>query len=423
MRKLLVLFLCISSLILEAQQLKVDVSAKAAILINAKTGAILYEKESHQPCYPASTTKIATALYALEKKRDALDEWVTATQDQVGVMNAHTRQAHIANYPPYRLEHDGTMMGLLPGETHLLRTLFYGMMLVSGNDATNAIACHVSGSIPKFVAELNAFLRERGIHETTFHNPHGLYYPGHLTTAHDMAKITQLALKDPIFREIVKTVRYTRPESNKKPESVMVQFNRLLKPGKFYYPRAIGVKTGYVAKAGFCLSAAAVHEDRELIAVLLGCPISHGRFEDATALFNAAFAEAKVTRKLFAKECDVFSCVIKGAKSPLCACLSEDVSIDYYPSEEPELKAFLEWHKISLPIVKGQSVGEVRLIEKEGGQLLSCFPIYATTAVQKTPWLIFKEFCSKFGITILLLLLSSAGTIAWFLKKKPKPVA
>ncbi len=424
MRKSIALICCLCSLTLEAEQLKVKVSAKSAILINAETGAILYGKEIHQPRSPASITKIATTLYALERKRDSLDEWVTTAQDHVAIMSAETRHANPSKYPPYRLEYGGTMMGIVAGEVHLLRTLLYGMMLSSGNDAANAVACHVSGSIPQFMAELNAFLQENGLQETTLYNPHGLYYPGHLTTAYDIAKLTQLSMKNPTFREIVKTVRYTRPQSNKKPESVMHQHNRLIKPGKFYYPQAIGVKTGYIARAGNTLCAAARHEGRELIAVVLGSDSSPERFEDAIALFKAAFAETRVTRKLFSKEYDTFSQPVKGTKQPLRAALSEDVVIDYYPAEEPELKAFLEWHKVGLPIAQGQVVGEVRLMQREGGVLKS-YPLYSAEAIKKTSWLLFLEFCSKarallFSKVGLILLLISISSIAFVFIKKPR---
>jgi len=281
--------------------LKMDMSAKAAILINEETGAVLYEKNAHTPLYPASITKVITALYTLEKKGHALDEEVIATHDAVSAVHPHIRRAHQKGHPPYRLEFGGTHIGIKAGEALNLRTLLYGLMLASGNDAANVIAQHVSGSVPQFMNELNAYVKAKGCKDTVLFTPHGLPHPDHKTTAYDMAKLTRIALQYPVFRDVVKTVAYTRPQTNKQAESEFHQHNALVKPGKFYYPKATGVKTGYTTAGGYTLVASAEDENRKLIAVLLGYEQLQERYKDAIALFEAAFNEPKVTRTLFSK--------------------------------------------------------------------------------------------------------------------------
>src|SRR5580700_845367 len=247
--------------------LKVEVSAKGAILMNTETGKILWEKNAKEQFYPASTTKIITALYALEKKAAALDEFVLASYDAVAVVHPNIRRASLGGHPPYRLEFGGSHMGIKAGEILPLRALIYGLMLASGNDAANVIAEYVSRDIPTFIEELNRFVRGKGCLNTTLYAPHGLSHPKHRTTAYDLAIVAREALKNPFFREVVKTAQYSRPQTNKQGESILYQHNALVKPGRFYYQKAIGIKTGYTLGSGYTLVAAAEDERRKLIAV------------------------------------------------------------------------------------------------------------------------------------------------------------
>ncbi len=369
---------------LEAKQLKVNVSARSAILINADTGAILYEKDPHFLCSPASITKIATALYVLEKKEKELDQLLTASQEAVGVVSPQVRAKH----PSYRLTSDGTHMELKAGEIMPLRALMYGLLLASGNDAANVIAEYVSGSVPKFVEDMNLYLREKGALATHFSNPHGLPHPEHVTTAWDMAHIMKEALKKPFFREVIKTVQYPRPQTNKHPPGLIHQKNRLIKPGPLFYPKAIGGKTGFT-NSGPTLVEAAQDGERTLIAVIIYAEATQ-RFREATLLFETAFAEQKVMRTLLTKEYDHFTLSLKGGTTALEASLNQDLTIAYFPSEEPELKAFLLWDSCPLPIAKGAHVGEVQLKTPQG-QIFKTAPLYAIKPVDKTTSLRLRE--------------------------------
>ncbi|OGN64731.1 MAG: hypothetical protein A3E80_06540 [Chlamydiae bacterium RIFCSPHIGHO2_12_FULL_49_9] len=353
-------FFCLVGNICSGRPLEIEVSAPSAILMNADTGSVLFEKDAHTPSYPASITKIATALFALDHKKAPLDRPVTISHESLKTKPAKGRE-----YPSHWLETDGTKMGLMKGETVSFETLLYGLMLVSGNDAANAIAESLSDTIPGFVEEMNAYLRSLGCKNTQFRNPHGLHHPEHYTTAYDICLATKKALTIPKFKEIVSTLFYTKPKTNKQPATELRQFNPLLKPGRFYYPNAIGVKTGYTSAAKNTLVAAAEHEGRTLIAVVLGCEKREERYNDVRHLFDAAFAEEKKRRRLIASD-HLFTRQVEGAKLSLQAALGKEFFIEFFPAEEPICKAFIHWDIPTLPIKKDQRVGEVRLIDQEG---------------------------------------------------------
>jgi D-alanyl-D-alanine carboxypeptidase (penicillin-binding protein 5/6) len=387
MQLLIYLFLvCLSTEVLYSEPLKVKVNAESAILMNAKTGAILYEKHSRKMMYPASITKIATILLALKLSGSNLDEMIQINQEMLATS---TEEAKIrSNYtsPPYELVPDGTKMGIKKDERVSLRELLYGMMLVSGNDAANAVAFHLGkGSINHYMEKVNAYLKQIGCKNTHFLNPHGLFHPKHQTTAYDMALMTSEALKDPTFCKIVSTVQYSQPKTNKSEGRVFVQYNKLLRRGPFYYPKAIGVKTGYLSKAGHTLVAAAESEGRMLVAVLLKAKERSDKFKDAIKLFEAAFDEKEVQRTLLKGGPQSFELQLEGASQPIKTRIEEDAVISYFPAEEQKIKALLYWEDLTLPVKKNQRVGHVKIKAKNGHVLLTV-PLLAQDDVKAT-WL------------------------------------
>ncbi len=381
--KTLITCLLFSTASLQAAPLKAELSAKAAILINTETGAILYEKNAHLPLYPASITKVITALYALEKKGNNLDALVCASQDAVATVHSNIRRSPLYKHPAYRLEFGGTHMGIKTGEILPFRTLIYGLMLTSGNDAANVIGQYICGDVLTFMEELNTYVKTLGCLNTTLHTPHGLPHSDHKTTAYDMAKITQRALKIPFFRTVVKTVKYPRAATNKQPEAELFQHNALVKSGKFHYPKAIGVKTGYTILGGYTLVASAEDTNRKLIAVVLGCEQIQQRYKDAITLFEAAFNEEKCSRTLFSKAFDHFSCTLPGGTIPLEADLATDLILEYYPSEEPLFTTEVQWDPPAFPIEIGAPVGQVAVLSKEGKVLMQN-PLFAVRPVDST---------------------------------------
>lgn len=360
--------------------LQVDISAKAAVLMNMETGAIIYEKNAHLSLHPASITKIITALYALEKNGDQLDQVVPISRDAVAIVPPQVRRDKSGAHPPHRLEFGGTLMKLKIGEFVSAKALFYGLMLSSGNDAANAIAEWVSGNTSQFVQDLNDYVRSLGCTQTMLYTPHGLPHADHKTTAYDMCLITKKALEYPFFREVVGTTHYLLPASNKQPERELVQHNALIKPGKFYYPKAIGVKTGYTDSAGYTLVSAAEDPSRKMIAVIMGCDKLEQRYRDAIALFEAGFNEPKNQRTLFSKNFDVFSTTHKKSRRLIKAVVNEDVVVSYYPSEEPIIRPELEWDLITFPIQLGQRLGTLSLYD-QNNHILDSYPLYALEKV------------------------------------------
>jgi D-alanyl-D-alanine carboxypeptidase (penicillin-binding protein 5/6) len=345
------------------EQVPCDISASIALLINAETGKVLFSRNAEAPLYPASTTKVATALYALYKKSGSMGEIVTVSHDCVSTVPINVRRSS-GKHPSYRLEFGGTLMGLKVGEQVDFKTLLYGLMLPSGNDAANVIAETVSGSVSQFMIDLNNFLKEIGCENTHFKNPHGLPDVEHVTTAKDLARMGQVAMKNPFFKQIVSSSKYIKPETNKQPEVTLSQHNAIVKPAsKYYYPHATGIKTGYTIQAGHTLVASAEKGDRSLIAVICHKESSEMRFRNTIQIFEAAFKEPKKTRTLFSGIHDSFSEKVEGAKEVLKAALAEDVKVSFYPSEEPKYYSQIQWKSHDLPIEAGSFVGEVLVFD------------------------------------------------------------
>jgi len=349
-----------------AEQLHFSTKARSAIIMNADTGAIIYEKKAHKPEDPASITKVASALYAL-KNIDNLDVVLEGTQEAIGAISPAAKKHLKYTKPAYWLEFGSSHMGIKKGEKLHLRVLFQGMLLSSANDASNLIAQYVSGSIPTFMEELNIYLRDEiGCKNTTFHNPHGLYFPGHHTTAYDMALIAREAIKIPFFREVILMTKYQRPKTNMQKSTWMPAFNRLVKKkSEHYYPHAFGIKTGYTTDAQNTLVAAAEKDGRTLIAVVFHYDKRDKMFEDIIMMFETAFREKKIQKRLLKKGMQKASLKLKKSNRTLKVAIDSDVVFDSYPSEEQKLTALVHWNKdITLPVNKGQHVGNIHIVNE-----------------------------------------------------------
>lgn len=393
----------ITSIFLEAKALQVDIKGDAALLINADSGAILLEKNAFTSFYPASATKIATALYVLELKRNELELPITAQSEALAsISQEKKRRLGYREGAAYWLEPDASNIGLKLSEVMSLHNLLKGMLIRSGGDAANVLAHEVGGSIPNFMEGLNAYLKEIGCQDTYFSNPHGLHDPKHLSTANDLALITRKALQDPTFCEMVSQKAFNRPKTNKQPAGTFLQTNRLLRPGRFYYSKAIGVKTGYHSKAKNTFIGAARHLDRTLIVVLLGYPDRNTLFQEAIHLFEMAFNEAKIKRIYLKSGPQLFKKNLLKASEPVETYLDKELCFEYYPAEDPLARCFLSWDSIALPILKNQRVGELQLIS-ERGELLDKSPLLASKDIYlKWPhnWIFY--FSSNFWKLVLI---------------------
>lgn len=240
-----------------------EIQSGAYIVMERASGKVLLEKEADEKLYPASTTKIVTALLGLERLKP--DEIVTISAEAVNLPSGYTK------------------VGIRAGEQVVAKDLLAGLMVASGNDAANAVAEAVGGSIEKFAALMNDRARKAGATQTNFLNPSGIHQEGHITTARDLAKITAACLSDIRFRELVSLKTCSMPATNLHPYNgwaILTNTNRLMVYGDSYYAsellkEVIGVKTGYTNAAGDCLIAAAKTADgTELIGVILKVPAS-----------------------------------------------------------------------------------------------------------------------------------------------------
>ncbi len=383
------IFLLFWSFTITANGLQVEIKASSAMLMNAASGTILYEKHGNAPAYPASTTKIGAALFILSEIQPNLDQKIKVSAESLKMRPTDPKKG----FPPHWWYPDGTRMDLLEDEYVTVDALLHGLMMVSGNDAANVLAEGFYGSIPTFVQEMNAYLRKIGCSQTQFLNPHGCHHPEHFTTAYDLCLMTKEALKYQKFREIVSKVQYQKPRTNKQGPADILHTNPLIKPGRFFYPKAIGGKTGFHNHSQYTLVAAAEHEGRTLIAAVMGTPDSADRYADAILLFEAAFAEVKEQKRLFGPE-NLFSRQIPGAKTDLTASLKTDLILSYFPAEEPNARAFVYWDNSPLPIKKGSPVGAVRILS-EKGDLLAQGELIAKEDVHRTFLFAIKDMIAK----------------------------
>lgn len=250
--------------------------AEAAILVNAETGDVLYERNATERAYPASTTKIMTALLVLENMDP--DDTITMTKEDVD------------------LEPGSSNANLMEGETLTVEDLLYCLMLPSANEAANAFAREIGGSIEGFANKMNARAKELGCTNTHFVNANGLHDENHYTCAKDMALIAQEAMKHELFATVVNTAQHRLPATNKQESRIILTTNHLIlsRYSDVYYAAANGIKTGHTTPAGYCLVSQAQENGYTYYAVVLGCQMKSGAsyagsFTETIRLFDWAF--------------------------------------------------------------------------------------------------------------------------------------
>lgn len=322
----------------------------AAVVLEEKTGRVLYAVNDSLQLPMASTTKIMTAMIALENC--SLSEMVTATDNAYGV--------------------PGTSIYLEKGETLSMEQMLYGLMLASGNDAAVAIAEHVAGSVSAFCDMMNARAMELGCTGTHFSTPHGLPAENHYTTALDLALIAREAMKNPVFRQIVSTQRATIPWQNHSYDRVLNNKNRLLSS----YEGALGIKTGYTRAAGRCLAFAAERDGMTLIGVVLNSP---DWFTQSEALLDHVFAGYEMYEALPAETIVRTLPVIGGVEQTVDILLNGDVAAPIPKGAVPQLMISLP-DELHAGFDAGEQVGWMTL-ELEGETLCST----ALTTSQAVP--------------------------------------
>lgn len=249
---------------------KPQVNAKAAIVMEASTGAILYSKNIHDSYYPASITKILTTLLALENS--SLGETVTFSKESI-----------------FDVDLDSSRIGIDVGEKLSMEESLYGIMLESANEVSYAVAEHISGDVESFSELMNKKAKELGAKDSHFVNPHGLPDSNHYTSAYDMALISRAAINNPTFREITATKTFTIPPTNIQEEARPLANHHKFINGAIPYEGAIGGKTGYTSKAKYTLVTFAEREGMTLISVIMNCDSIQNEYADTSYILNYAF--------------------------------------------------------------------------------------------------------------------------------------
>ena len=401
-------FLCMAIEILAEELTSSSIMSRNAILMDAKTGQILFEKNMNEKAYPASTTKIMTGLLALEKGK--LDDIVTMSRDAV-----------------FRIERGSSNIALDTNEEILLKDLLYALAIRSANDAANGIAEHIGGTYDNFLYMMNERAKELGAKNTNFLNPNGLFDENHYSTAYDMALILKQGIQTPGFLEFFGKKTYTIPPTNlKDKERILYNGNSLLM-GRYGDVGLIASKTGYTVRARHTLVTAAQKEDRVLIAVALNSDHPRDKYVDTKTLLDYGFdnfREVTIDNDFLAKRIETFQ--NKGQINQFLnlRVLSEnyllhnsftldDIEIKYEKQNEDKfnISFFLNNHSELMY----KNMGEVQIdIPKSNTKGENTFVVYSG----QKPSIFNKELILKSLITIfmLLFLISSLKTISKILK-------
>lgn len=384
---------------------------EAGLLMDAENGQILYGKNEDKKLYPASTTKIMTALVALEKS--SLKDMVTVSE----------RAAKVG----------GTRIGLQPGEKVIMENLLYMLMLSSANDAGVAIAEHVGVSVAGFAKMMNDQAKKAGAQGTNFVNPHGMPDENHYTTARDMALISREAMQNDTFRRIVSTVNYrVERKKNMTPEVLQkvnelekiygpvqedfFNHNKLLWHSYYGYKGANGLKTGYTVDAGQCIAASAKRGGRELIAVVLNSQGSN-LWTDAAALLDHGFNNFTPVGLVKPREMITDAGVNHGAKRAVL----ETAGYLYYNfpiGEEPQVTRHVELKEaITAPLEERVQLGEL-VLESEGSEIgrVPLVTVYPVARKISSYW----WFWAGSALAVLVFFKTIAAFFRWRRRRRPR---
>lgn len=334
-RKLLVFLLVFMSVITAFNgKLGQVFSAKAEnseseIVIEKISGRILYEKNADQKKYPASTTKILTAITVIENVD--LNKEIKVTEKTVGI--------------------EGSSIYLEKGEILTVKDLLYGLMLRSGNDCAETLALTKNGVRDDFIKLMNETAVKAGAKNSNFTNPHGLHDDNHYTTARDLALISRYAMNNQTFREIVGTKTITIPFSTRNTKRRLINKNKLL----FNLDGCTGIKTGYTKKSGRCLVSSYKKDGMELICVVLNCPPMFERSEELLTTFSSQYK----LYKLF--ESDEIVDFLETDGDDKCGIyIKNDVILPLTETENKNIKIKYDYPKKISGVKKDSEIGEIK---------------------------------------------------------------
>ena len=335
-------------------------NAKSAILIEASTGTIIYEKNSHEKLAPASMTKMMSMLLIVEAIEDGKLSWnqMITTSENASSMG-------------------GSQILLETGEKMSVEDLFKGIAVASGNDAVVALSEAVAGTEEEFVNMMNQRAKELGLEDTNFKNPHGLDTANHYTSAYDMAMIAKELVRHEKVLEFTSIYEdYLREDQENK--VWLVNTNKLVK----FYDGMDGLKTGYTKEAGYCLTATAKRGDTRFITVVMGEEDTKTRNSETTSMMDYAFGQYEVEKVLDKKRTVGTVRVEKGKVDTIQLVPMDDVTILNKKSDQKKNSNYeVKTKTITAPIKKGEQVGE--LILEVDGEKKRTVPLTVQESIEK----------------------------------------
>ena len=385
------------------------IEATAAILVDAATGTVLYDQDAHEQRYPASITKVMTALLAIE----AVDRGELALDQVITVGSEVNRDVG-----------DGSStQDIKEGEQLTVQDVLYCALIASANEACNVLAQVVSGSVDSFVELMNQRASELGMADTHFVNTHGYHDPDHYTTAYDISLMCMEAMKHETFRTIVTSKSYIVPATNLHEERELHETNALVSTWRitgYYYQYATGIKTGSTPEAGYCLASSASKDGVDLIAVVLGAEnpkredgsTNRLQFSESSRLldwgFNSFSTKTLLDSTYFAgtipvtlsRETDRIGVQATGE---LEAILPNDLD----PADF-QITPVYDADSLEAPVTKGQVVGHVTV--SNGDTVYGQLDLVAVDSVERSELLYrlaqIEAFFSQLWVKVVLIVLA-----------------
>lgn len=379
------LIFCLVTACLPARALALEsppVESRAAVVMDRNTGEVFFSQNAEERVYPASITKIMTVLLAVE----AIEDGLVSAGEEV------TASAHIS----YDLIPDGSSAGIVSGESMPLVNLLYCAMVSSANEACNAIAEHVGGSIPEFIARMNARAAELGCAHTHFANTHGLPDENHYTTASDFCRIAMEAASHELFMQIADTSSIEIPATNVSGVRKLNNSNALICADSIYgsgylYPDAHGIKTGYTSAAGYCLVSTAERDGIELLAAVFGGEGNdagrYTNFTDSITLYDWVFDNYSYQQVLdpnvniasvdvsLGRDSDYVNLRPAGAVTLLLPNDYDASEFDY----DMQVYSLQQGERVTAPVTAGEVLGEVSVLR--AGQNCGTVKLVAASTV------------------------------------------
>ena len=345
---------------INAEELNLATNAKSAILIEASTGEIIFEKNSHERLVPASMTKMMSMLLIIESIEKGIiswDEMVTVSENASSM--------------------GGSQILLETNEKMSVSDLFKGIAVASGNDAVVAMAEKIAGTEDAFVNMMNNRAKELGLKDTNFKNPHGLDTANHYSSAYDMAMIAKELVKhEEVFKYTSIYEDYLRQNTDK--EIWLVNTNKLVR----FYDGVDGLKTGYTAGAGYCLTATAKKNGMRIIAVAMGEPDSKTRNAEITSMLDYAFAQYEIETVLSTDSVLGKRKVGKGKDEYVTIVPTKNINLLYKKTDDRKNVTYdVKIDSLKVPIKKGDIVGKVEI--KDGNNILNTIDVTVNNDVKK----------------------------------------